>query len=59
MTFTQTTDRLTKHDARRLTSGGFSIEYIETRHTGHGDETVVVWSRPSQEDDIPEDQIPY
>jgi hypothetical protein len=59
MVYVRTTDRLTRHDGRLMTSGGFEIEYIETRHTAHGPETDVVWSRPSLPGDIPEDQIPY
>ena len=59
MTYLRTTDRLTRHDGRRMASGGFEIEYIETRRTAHGPETVVVWSRPSLPGDVPEDQIPF
>lgn len=55
----RTTNRITKYDARRLMKGGFSIEYIETRHTTAGDVTAIVWSRPARPDDIPESEIPY
>ncbi|MDD2878366.1 MAG: hypothetical protein PHT60_13865 [Acidiphilium sp.] len=59
MTYLRTTDRLTRHDGRRLNSGGFEIEYIETRLTARGPETVVVWSRPSLPGEIRDDELPY
>jgi len=55
----RTADSLTKHDASRLTSAGFEIECIETLHRPAGDETHIVWTRPSHPDDIPKSEIPY
>ena len=42
----RTSTKLTRHDARRLTSGGFEIAYIETRHLQDRDDTTIVWTAP-------------
>ena len=55
----RTSAKLTRHDARRLTSGGFEIEYIETRHLQDGDHTTIVWSRPYHPSEIRYENIPY
>jgi hypothetical protein len=55
----RTSAKLTRHDARRLTSGGFEIEYIETRHLQDGDHTTIVWSRPYGPGEIQDEGLPF
>ena len=53
----RTTLNLRKHDVRRLLRRGYEIEYIETRHLDNRDETVVVWTRQTQPDDLAESEV--
>ena len=55
----RTTLNLRKYDVRRLLRRGYEIEYIETRHLDNRDETVVVWTRPTQPDDLAENEVPF
>src|SRR5450631_4071325 len=55
----RTTLNLRKHDVRRLIRRGYEIEYIETRHLDNRDETVVVWTRQTQPDDLAESEVPF
>ena len=55
----RTTLNLRKYDARRLMARGYEILDIETRHLDEGDENEIVWTRPSQPDDILEHELPY
>jgi hypothetical protein len=50
---------LRKHDVRRLIARGYEILCVETRHRDDGDETEIVWARPSQPNDIPDHELPY
>jgi hypothetical protein len=59
MTTIRTTINLCKFEARRLMRRGYEILHIETRHRDDGDETEVVWTRPTRLDDIPEHEVPY
>lgn len=61
MTTIRTSTALTKNDARRLMRGknGFQIAYIETRRTEAGDQSEIVWSRPSLPGEIPLSECPY
>jgi hypothetical protein len=55
----RTTLNLRKHDVRRLMRRGYEIEYIETRHLDNRDETVVVWTRQTQPDELAENEVPF
>jgi len=55
----RTTLNLRKYDARCLMACSYEILHIETRHRDEGDETEIVWTRPSRPDDIPEYELPY
>jgi hypothetical protein len=55
----RTTLDLRKYDVRRLIARGYEILYVETRHRDDGDETEIVWTRPSRPDDIPDHELPY
>ena len=59
MTTLRTTFNLRKYDVRRLMARGYEILHIETRHRDGGDETEIVWTRPSRPDEIPEHELPY
>jgi hypothetical protein len=55
----RTSTKLTRHDARRLTSGGFEIAYIETRHLQDREDTTIVWTRPYAPGEIRDEELPY
>ena len=55
----RTTLDLRKIEARRLKRRGYDIEYIETRHLDSGEESAIVWTRPSQPGEIAESEIPF
>jgi hypothetical protein len=55
----RTTLDLRKIEARRLKRRGYEIEYIETRHLDSGEESTIVWIRPTKSGEIPECEIPY
>ena len=55
----RTTLNLCKHDVRRLRRKGYDIEYIETRHLDNSDETVMVWIRQTEPDDLAESEFPF
>jgi hypothetical protein len=55
----RTTLDLRKYDVRRLIARGYEILYVETRHRDDGDESEIVWTRPSRPDDIPDHELPY
>jgi hypothetical protein len=59
MTTLRTTLNLRKYDVRRLMARGYEILHIETRHRDDGDETEIVWTRPTHPDEIPEHEFPY
>jgi hypothetical protein len=59
MKILRTSTKLTRHNARRLTSGGFEIAYIETRHLPDGDDTTIVWTRPYTPGEIRDEDLPY
>jgi hypothetical protein len=59
MTTLRTTLNLRKYDVRRLMARGYEILHIETWHRDDGDETEIVWTRPTQPDEIPEHELPY
>jgi hypothetical protein len=59
MTTLRTTLNLRKYDVRRLMARGYEILHIETRHGDDGDETDIVWTRPTRPDEIPEHELPY
>ena len=59
MTTIRTTIDLRKVEVRRLKLRGYDIEYIETRHLDTGEESTIVWTRPSQLGDIAESEIPF
>ena len=59
MTTIRTSLNLRKYDARRLFKDGYEIEYIETFHRDTGDESSIVWTRPTRPDDIPERELPF
>ena len=59
MTTLRTTLNLRKYDVRRLMARGYEILHIETRHRDDGDETEIVWTRPTWPDEIPEYELPY
>ena len=48
MTTLRTTLNLRKYDVRRLMARGYEILHIETRHRDDGDETEIVWTRPTR-----------
>jgi hypothetical protein len=55
----RTTIDLRKVEVHRLKLRGYDIEYIETRHLDTGEESTIVWTRPSQLGDIAESEIPF
>ena len=55
----RTSANLTARDGRRLRSGGFEIEYIETKHLPDGDESRIVWSRPYYPGEVRVEELPY
>ena len=59
MTTLRTAPNLRKYDVRRLMARGYEILHIETRHRDDGDETEIVWTRPTRPDEIPEHELPY
>jgi hypothetical protein len=59
MTTLRTTLNLRKYDVRRLMARGYGILHIETRRRDDGDETEIVWTRPTLPDEIPEHELPY
>ena len=59
MTTLRTTLNLREYDVRRLMARGYDILHIETRHRDDGDETEIVWTRPTRPDEIPECELPY
>jgi hypothetical protein len=54
-----TTLDLRKYNVRRLIARGYAILHVETRHRDDGDETEIVWARPSRPDDILDHELPY
>ena len=59
MTIIRTSLNLSKYNARRLVRDGYEIAYVETFHRETGDESSIVWTRPTRTDDIPEHEIPF
>jgi hypothetical protein len=59
MKMIRTTLDLRKVEVRRLMRHGYDIEYVETRHLETGEESTIVWTRPTQPDDIAESEIPF
>ena len=55
----RTLTNLTARDGRRLRSGGFEIEYIETKHLPDGDQSRIVWSRPYYPGEIRMGELRY